>query len=111
VSFVSVVGSELDWRAPPARRRATSRSSTERSRRLPRDSWEIGEAAAGLLDDHLHGSEVPKADDGLGSDVERAFGDEDVHPEVARITAAPHAMPEARRTARRVRACATSVLA
>ena len=44
----------------------------------------IGERAARLLDDHLHGGEVVGLDaDGVDGDVDRALGDEAVLPEVA----------------------------
>ena len=50
---------------------------------------EIGEAPAGLLHDHEQRREIPERHDGLGRDVGRAFGDEDVAPEVAEAAGAP----------------------
>ena len=51
---------------------------------------EIGEPAAGLLDDHEQRREIPERHDGLGRDVGRALGHEDVAPEVAEAAGAPH---------------------
>ena len=47
------------------------------------DAAVVGEAAAGLLDDHLHGGQVPQRHDGVEPDVDSALGHEHVRPEVA----------------------------
>ena len=58
---------------------------------------EVGEAPACLLDDHLHGGEVPLADaDRVDGSVDGAFGDEHVRPEVAEAARVPRAPRERR---------------
>jgi len=46
-------------------------------------SCQIGEPATGFLENHLQRCDIPVRDLRLGRQVDRAFGDEQVTPEIA----------------------------
>ena len=43
---------------------------------------QVGKNSSGLLDDHLQRGEIPERDHGLGGNIHRAFGYQDVRPEI-----------------------------
>ena len=63
----------------------------------PRDALDVGESAAGLLDDDLHRGEIPLADaDRVDGTVDAPFRDEHVRPEVTESPCVPGALDDRR---------------
>ena len=71
------------------------------------DAGEVGEAPAGLLDDHLGGGEVPGVGPGVHGDVDQALGDQAVVPEVAERRGSPSTPASGRASGPGARWCAS----